>query len=64
MNTNTLSPGCNVIMDEIAEIKSMLGGKVLTEGEDYADARKVWNSIIDKWPAVIVHCGNAQVRHN
>ncbi len=35
-------------MDEIAELKSMLGGKVLTEGEDYADARKVRNSMIDK----------------
>ncbi len=58
MNTNTLSPGCNVTMDEIAELKSMLGGKVLTEGENYESARKVWNGMIDRKPAVIIQCRN------
>ncbi len=59
MNTETLSPGCNVTMDEITELKSILGDKVLTEGESYESARKVWNGMIDRRPAVIVQCHNS-----
>ena len=60
MSAVTLSPECNVTPDEINELRNVLGNKILTEGEDHYDlARKVWNGMIDRKPAVIIQCHNS-----
>jgi FAD/FMN-containing dehydrogenase len=42
---------------EIEEIQRSLRGKLLLPGEpDYDEARKIWNAMIDKRPAMIVRC--------
>jgi FAD/FMN-containing dehydrogenase len=56
MNTERLSRGCSVTLDEINELRNILGKKVLTEGENYDSARNVWNGMIDRKPALIVQC--------
>jgi FAD/FMN-containing dehydrogenase len=41
----------------IQEFKASLWGVVLRPGDDgYEDARKVWNGMIDRRPALIVRC--------
>ncbi|MFW9781258.1 MAG: FAD-binding oxidoreductase [Candidatus Heimdallarchaeota archaeon] len=43
--------------DVIEEFKSILHGRLITEQDEYYDsARKIWNGIIDKKPAIIVYC--------
>lgn len=38
-----------------------LGGKLVTPGEgDYDAARRVWNGLIDRYPAVIARCADAR----
>lgn len=58
---STVAP--SVTDEEIAELQSALRGYVLRPGDDgYGAARRVWNSMIDKRPAVIVRCtGTADV---
>ncbi|MHA2037906.1 MAG: FAD-binding oxidoreductase [Promethearchaeota archaeon] len=51
--------GKDIKIDEndINEFRSNIRGKVLIEGEEgYENARKIWNGIIDKKPAIIVQC--------
>jgi hypothetical protein len=51
--------GKDIKIDEkdINEFRSNIRGKVLIEGEEgYEKARKIWNGIIDKKPAIIVQC--------
>ena len=41
----------------VEELKGTVKGKVLVPGDDaYEDARKIWNAMIDKHPALIVRC--------
>ena len=41
----------------IADLKSQVRGGVITPGdEEYEGARKVYNAMIDKRPAVIIRC--------
>src|SRR5271169_2307802 len=41
----------------IAQFKSGLGGPVLRSGDDgYEDARRIWNAMVDKRPALIARC--------
>jgi FAD/FMN-containing dehydrogenase len=49
----------------ICQLKADVRGKViLPEDQDYNEARKVYNGMIDKHPKVIVKCANtADVRH-
>src|SRR5258708_37912964 len=44
----------------ISKLKANLrGGVVLPEDQDYNEARKVYNGMIDKHPKMIVKCANA-----
>jgi FAD/FMN-containing dehydrogenase len=44
----------------IGKFKSELQGKLITPGDEvYETARKVYNAMIDKHPALIIHCTNA-----
>jgi FAD/FMN-containing dehydrogenase len=49
----------------VEKFKSSLGGELLLPGDaGYDEARKVWNAMIDKRPALIVRCaGVADVVH-
>jgi len=51
-------------VSEIEELQGSLRGALLLPGEaQYDDARKIWNAMIDKRPAMIVRCaGAADVR--
>ena len=49
-----------VSKDAIATLKKELKGQVSLPNEAaYENARKIWNAMIDRHPAVIVHCANA-----
>jgi FAD/FMN-containing dehydrogenase len=51
----TLSP--RVVVDQVSELRSRVRGEVLAMADaGYDDARKVWNGMIDKRPAVIARC--------
>ncbi|MFC3459115.1 FAD-binding oxidoreductase [Massilia haematophila] len=51
-------------VSEVEELQGGLRGKVLLPGEPaYDEARRIWNAMIDKRPAMIVRCaGAADVR--
>lgn len=45
--------------ENFPELKKKLNGKLLLPGDsDYEAARKIWNGMIDKRPAVIIQCKN------
>lgn len=45
----------------LAEFKSRLHGRlILPQDAEYDEARKVWNGMIDKHPALIARCANAE----
>jgi FAD/FMN-containing dehydrogenase len=45
---------------EVKEFQTRLRGKLLGPGDDgYDDARKVWNGMIDRRPALIARCTGA-----
>lgn len=47
----------NAQATKIQELKGSLKGEILLPGEHaYEDARKIWNAMIDKHPALIVRC--------
>jgi FAD/FMN-containing dehydrogenase len=42
---------------EVARLRRRLQGQVLVPDEDgYHPARRVWNAMVDRWPAVIARC--------
>lgn len=46
-------------MHEISQMSGRISGKVLVQGdEEYEEARKVWNGMIDRHPSAIVRCRN------
>ena len=59
--------GDQVTLEDAAveSLKDQVYGQVLSPGDPgYDDARKVWNSMIDKYPALIARCsGTADVVH-
>lgn len=47
----------NLQATKIEDLKGKFRGEVLLPGDDaYEDARKIWNAMIDKHPALIVRC--------
>src|SRR5678816_3273571 len=49
----------NVQARQIQELKGGFKGEVLLPSDDgYESARKIWNGMIDKHPALIVRCGS------
>jgi FAD/FMN-containing dehydrogenase len=47
----------NVQASKIEELKAGFNGEILVPGDgEYEGARKIWNAMIDKRPAVIVRC--------
>jgi FAD/FMN-containing dehydrogenase len=49
------------VLEKIEQLKRSVGGQVLLpRDEGYEDARKVWNAMIDKRPALIVRCASTQ----
>src|SRR5215472_13649118 len=47
----------NMELTTLQHFKSKLRGEVLSPGNDgYSSARRVWNGLIDRYPALIVRC--------
>jgi FAD/FMN-containing dehydrogenase len=63
----TTLAGTETLVDEAAvkALQAHLRGTLICpEDENYEQARKVWNGMINKWPALIVRCtGVADVVH-
>jgi len=48
-------------MEKIKEFSASLRGQVIKPGDsEYDEAHKIWNGIIDKYPAVIAQCADAR----
>lgn len=56
--------GTKLSSDQVEQLSRRLRGPLLTEGDDgYDDARRIWNAMIDRRPALIARCtGAADVR--
>ena len=45
----------------VAEFQSEFGGAIIRSGSaEYENARKVWNAIIDRYPAIIAMCEDVE----
>jgi FAD/FMN-containing dehydrogenase len=55
----TMNTGAEAVLGErvVEEFRAGLGGRLLRAGDDgYDEARKVWNGMIDRRPALIARC--------
>jgi FAD/FMN-containing dehydrogenase len=51
--------GGHIVLGEAAvqQLQTHLRGELLRPGDDrYEETRRVWNGMIDKWPALIARC--------
>jgi len=58
----TMNTGGEAVLGEavVADFRASLGGQLLWAGEaGYEEARKVWNGMIDRHPALIARCAGA-----
>src|SRR4026209_933514 len=61
MELNTSSTVNKLSGETINDFRKQLTGELLLPGDQgYEDARKVWNGMIDRHPALIARCRNAQ----
>ena len=45
----------------VEQLRSDIGGSVITPGDPtYEEARRVWNGMIDRHPALIVPCSSTE----
>src|SRR5678810_504669 len=46
--------------EALSDLQNNLKGKILIDGDGgYEEARKIWNGMIDRKPAIIVQCTNS-----
>ena len=54
----------SVDTEEISALREVLRGQVLVAGDpEYDEARRVWNSTIDRRPGLIVRCADSTFTH-
>src|SRR3989454_5340936 len=59
--TNLGGGAVSISGQELAEFASELHGEIVRpQDEGYNDARKIWNAMIDRRPALIVRCRDAE----
>ncbi len=59
METSSVAVMNKPALQVINNLKDTLSGNLLRHGDDgYEDARKIWNGMIDKHPAMIAQCKN------
>ena len=59
MTTEQATAFGHTAISAVNELQQIFDGKILVEGDDhYQTARKVWNGMIDKKPAIIAQCVN------
>lgn len=60
MITDSIIANANVTTTETNNLKEMLKGTILLDGDvGYDEVRKVWNGMIDRRPAIIAQCLNS-----
>ena len=58
LKKNKITPD-NETMQAVTELQALLKGRILVDGDsDYDSVRKIWNSMIDRKPAIIAQCIN------
>lgn len=59
MSTIEMKPGVTVDENAARDLESRLEGSVTLPGDQgYDAARAVWNGMIDRYPAIIIHCAS------
>lgn len=59
MKVDGTSAKVTLASESIEELRNQIRGRVITpESETYDEARKIYNAMIDKKPAMIVYCAN------
>ncbi len=59
MESITIPPVTELSKQNITDFRTTLSGELLQPGDQgYDDARKVWNGMVDRSPALIVRCKN------
>ena len=60
MTTEQTTASRNTAISAVKEMQQIFDGKILIEGDDnYETARKIWNGMIDRKPAIIAQCINS-----
>ncbi|HLZ31452.1 MAG TPA: FAD-binding oxidoreductase [Chloroflexota bacterium] len=61
MTETYTSRGASLTGRALRSLRARFAGEIITPEDDaYGDARRVWNGMIDRYPAVIARCTNAR----